>query len=84
MIMRVPGIGISSANKIIQARKFGRLRIDQLKKIGVAYNRAKHFIKCLDTPFQLNDFQAHQIKSFILTESNSKYLKTASNQLLLF
>ena len=33
MIMRIPGIGISSANKIVQARKFGRLRIDQLKKI---------------------------------------------------
>lgn len=84
MIMRIPGIGISSANKIVQARKFGKLRIDQLKKIGVAYNRAKHFIKCLDSPFQLKDFQAHQIKAFILTESESKYLKNASNQLLLF
>lgn len=84
MIMRIPGIGISSANKIVQARKFGKLRIDQLKKIGVAYNRAKHFIKCLDTPFQLNDFQAHQIKAFILAESQSKYLKTSTDQLLLF
>jgi predicted DNA-binding helix-hairpin-helix protein len=84
MIMRIPGIGISSANKIVQARKFGKLRIDQLKKIGVACNRAKHFIKCLDSPFQLKDFQAHQIKAFILTESESKYLKNASNQLLLF
>ncbi|RYG05268.1 MAG: radical SAM protein, partial [Chitinophagaceae bacterium] len=84
MIMRIPGIGIQSANKIVQARKFGKLRIDQLKKIGVAYNRAKHFIKCMDTPFQLNDFQATQIKAFILAESESKYLKTANNQLLLF
>lgn len=84
MIMRIPGIGIQSANKIIQARQFGKLRIDQLKKIGVAYNRAKHFIKCIDTPFQLNDFQAHQIKGFILAESESKYLKIADNQLLLF
>lgn len=84
MIMRIPGIGISSAKKIVQARKFGKLRIDQLKKIGVAYNRAKHFITCLDTPFNLSDFQAHQIKGFILAESKSKYLKTANNQLLLF
>ncbi|RZK40856.1 MAG: putative DNA modification/repair radical SAM protein [Pedobacter sp.] len=84
MIMRIPGIGISSANKIVQARKFGKLRIDQLKKIGVAYNRAKYFIKCFDSPFQMKDFQAAQIKSFILAESNSKYLKNATNQLLLF
>jgi putative DNA modification/repair radical SAM protein len=70
-ILRIPGIGVGSANKIVQARKFGKLRIDQLKKIGVAYNRAKHFIKCSDTAYQLNDYQATQIKAFILAESQS-------------
>lgn len=84
MILRVPGIGVGSAKKIVQARKFGKLYIHQLKKIGVAYNRAKHFITCADTPYQLRDYQSHQIKSFILAESQSKYLKTDNNQLLLF
>lgn len=84
MILRIPGIGVSSANKIVQARKFGRLHIYQLKKIGISYNKAKHFITCADTPFQLKDYQANQIKAFILAESNSKYLKTDSNQLILF
>ena len=84
LILRIPGIGVSSAKKIVQARKFGKLRIDQLKKIGVAYNRAKHFIKCADTPYQLNDYQGTQIKSFILAESQSKYLKHDINQLILF
>ena len=84
MILRVPGIGVGSAKKIVQARKFGKLYIHQLKKIGIAYNRAKHFITCADSPYQLKDFQSHQIKGFILAESQSKYLKTANNQLLLF
>lgn len=84
MILRIPGIGVMSAKKIVQARKFGKLRIDQLKKIGVAYNRAKHFIVCLDSPYQLKDYQGTQIKAFILAESQSKYLKTDSNQILLF
>lgn len=84
MILRVPGIGVGSAQKIIQARKFGKLYTYQLKKIGIAYNRAKHFITCADSPFQLKDFQGHQIKGFILAESQSKYLKTANNQMLLF
>jgi putative DNA modification/repair radical SAM protein len=84
MILRIPGIGVTSANKIVQARKFGKLHIYQLKNIGVAYSRAKHFIKCADTPFQLKDFQATQIKAFILAESQSKYLKTDTNQLILF
>lgn len=84
MILRIPGIGVMSAKKIVQARKFGKLRIDQLKKIGVAYNRAKHFIVCLDSPYQLKDYQGTQIKAFILAESQSKYLKTDSNQMILF
>lgn len=84
MILRVPGIGVSSAKKIVQARKFGKLRIDQLKKIGVAYNRAKHFIRCADSPYQLKDYQNTQIKSFILAESQSKYLKNDTQQLILF
>ncbi|MBT2563300.1 putative DNA modification/repair radical SAM protein [Pedobacter sp. ISL-68] len=84
MILRIPGIGVMSAQKIVQARKFGKLRIDQLKKIGVAFNRAKHFIICLDSPYQLKDYQGTQIKAFILAESQSKYLKTDSNQMILF
>jgi putative DNA modification/repair radical SAM protein len=84
VILRVPGIGVGSAKKIVQARKFGKLRIDQLQKIGVAYNRAKHFIKCADSPYQLKDYQGTQIKSFILAESQSKYIKHDTSQLILF
>lgn len=84
MILRVPGIGVRSALKIIQARKFGRLRSDQLQKIGVAYNRAKHFIRCADSPYLLNEPDAPHLKNLILAESSSKYLKTPQNQLSLF
>jgi putative DNA modification/repair radical SAM protein len=84
MILRVPGIGVGSAKKIVVARKFGKLRSDQLRKIGVAYNRAKHFIRCADSGFQLNAPDSFQIKSNILAESQSKYLKVPQNQLALF
>lgn len=84
MILRVPGIGVNSAQKIVQARKFGRLRSDQLKKIGISYNRAKHFIRCADSPIILNEPDAPHLKNIILTESSSKYLKVPQNQLSLF
>jgi predicted DNA-binding helix-hairpin-helix protein len=84
MILRVPGIGVGSAKKIIQARKFGKLRSDQLKKIGIAWNRARHFIRCADSLQQLNDPEGFKVKSLILAESNSKYSKVAQNQLTLF
>ncbi len=84
MILRVPGIGVTSAKKIVMARKFGKLRSDQLQKIGIAYNRAKHFIRCADSIFQLNTPDAIHVKGLILSESNSKYLKIPQNQLTLF
>jgi putative DNA modification/repair radical SAM protein len=84
MILRVPGIGVRSAQKIVQARRFGRLRSDALKKLGIAYNRAKFFIRCADSPFYLNEPDSNKVKGLILSESESKYLKVASNQLSLF
>lgn len=84
MILRVPGIGVRSAQKIVAARKFGKLHIYQLKKMGIAYNRAQHFIRCMDSPYQSRNNEAFKIKNTILQESKSKYLKTAQNQLTLF
>ena len=84
MILRVPGIGVQSAKKIVQARKFGRLYEHQLKKIGIAYNRAKHFIRCADSPYFINEPDAPHVKNLILAESSSKYLKIPQNQLSLF
>lgn len=84
MILRVPGIGVSSAKKIWQARKFGRLRSDQLKKMGIAWNRARHFIRCADSIFVLDEPDAFRVKSLILANSDSSYLKIPQNQLTLF
>lgn len=70
MILRVPGIGVGSAKKIVQARTFGRLRFDQLKKIGVALNRARHFIRCADSGQFLPETSPMEIRKRILTTQN--------------
>lgn len=46
MLLRVPGIGVKSAQRIITARRVGKLSFDNLKKIGVVLKRAGHFITC--------------------------------------
>ncbi|MBD2752886.1 putative DNA modification/repair radical SAM protein [Spirosoma validum] len=84
LILRVPGIGIRSAQKIVAARRFGKLRIDQVKKIGISYNKAQYFIRCVDTPFQLNERDEQTVKQLILRTSQSKYLKNQFQQLSLF
>ena len=46
ILLRVPGIGLKSAQKIVKARKYGRLGFEDLKKIGVVLKRAVYFITC--------------------------------------
>lgn len=45
-LLRVPGIGVKSAKRIVQARRNGRLGFAELKKIGVVLKRALYFITC--------------------------------------
>ena len=45
-LLRVPGIGMKSAQRIITARKTGSLDFNTLKAIGVVLKRAIYFITC--------------------------------------
>lgn len=46
MILRVPGIGVKSARRIVRARRTANLDFTSLKKIGVVLKRALYFITC--------------------------------------
>jgi len=84
LILRVPGIGVQSAQKIVSARIYQRLNWDHLKKLGVALNRARYFITCSSREFERRNLSATQIKQYILSTSASKYLKGQPAQLELF
>lgn len=45
-LLRVPGIGVKSAQRIVAARRSGVLRFEDLRKIGVVMKRAVYFITC--------------------------------------
>ena len=45
-LLRVPGIGVKSAQRILRARKIGKLDFPALKKMGVVLKRAQYFITC--------------------------------------
>ena len=46
LLLRVPGIGVRSANRIVTARRHATLRHEDLKKLGVVLKRARYFITC--------------------------------------
>lgn len=46
MLLRIPGVGVKSAQRIVRARRNGMLKFEDLKKIGVVLKRALYFITC--------------------------------------
>ena len=84
MLARVPGIGMTSVSKIIQARKFRRLNWSHLKAIGIALNRAQYFIVCDSKDFYTKEYAPETLKQKILKNSSTKYKKYFDGQLSLF
>ncbi len=46
LLLKIPGIGPKSAQRIVNSRRFGSLNFDTLKRIGVVLKRAHYFITC--------------------------------------
>lgn len=46
MLLRVPGIGVKSAMRILAARKTKKLELSDLKNLGVVLKRAVYFLTC--------------------------------------
>jgi predicted DNA-binding helix-hairpin-helix protein len=45
-ILRVPGVGVKSAKRVLVARRARRLRHEDLKRLGVVMKRAVYFLTC--------------------------------------
>ncbi len=83
LILKVPGIGVQNAKKIVAARKFSMVTFGHLKKLGIALNRARYFISA-GNEFETKDWLPAQIKHAILSEGASKYKSNFSPQTALF
>lgn len=73
MLLRVPGIGVTSAKRIYAARKRAWLSYDTLKRLGVVLKRAKYFITCKGKFYGTStepDFIRQQL---MLREAQSQY-----------
>ncbi len=84
MILRIPGIGVKTAMKIVSSRRFQVLNMDHLKKLGAAVNRAKYFIDfSYGNPF-LKHLTDLNLRKLIIGGSQSKFQNQFSQQLTLF
>ncbi|MEM9827344.1 MAG: putative DNA modification/repair radical SAM protein [Planctomycetota bacterium] len=74
LLLRVPGLGVRNVNRILSIRRHQALRVADLKKLRVAWNRMKHFVCCLD----------HHPGMHLDSESLPERVKPKDRQLLLF
>ena len=70
-LLRIPGVGIRSARRIVSSRKYANLRYEDLKKIGVVLKRAKYFITFNGKYYGQKSITSDSIKLNLLTENKS-------------
>ncbi len=72
MLLRVPGIGVQSANRIIVARRTTPIHFDGLKKIGVVLKRAKYFTTCQGKYFSELNLDSQLLRQSLLDSPQKK------------
>lgn len=80
MLLRVPGIGVTGAKKIMAARRTRSLSLTDLKKMNIVLKRAKFFIECNDRNADLNLKKNEVLQSLLSLESYNN-LNSSGEQL---
>ena len=73
-LLRIPGFGVQSVQRILQIRRYHAVRFDDLVKLRVALNRAKYFVITADD---------HQATKLLDSASLLNHFKPKPQQLLL-
>ena len=83
-LLKIPGIGPKSAQKIINARKVFKIEFNDLKKMNVSIKRAMYFITCNGKYYiSSNNFNKRFIESNLILDSKEK-IDHIGTQLTLF
>ena len=84
-LLRIPGIGVISAKKIITARRSFLLDFESLKHLGVVLKRAKYFITCKGKYFnKVSAFKRSFIETNLLYQEKLYLPQKHFEQLSLF
>ncbi len=79
-LLRIPGVGVLSARKIMAARRFSNLSFDNLKAMGIVLKRAKYFITCSGKYYGCDFDNPSRIRNSLLLE-DPKAKKININQI---
>ena len=74
-LLRVPGLGVRNVNRILQIRRYQSLRVADLKKMRVAWNRMRTFVTTVDHHPAISELDGERL---------AKRFQPKSQQLMLF
>jgi len=83
-LLRVPGIGLKSAQRIVAARRAGTLDFQALKKLGVVLKRAQFFITCKGKPLEGLKVGEHTLLRSLMSGQELSLIQPQYEQLSLF
>jgi predicted DNA-binding helix-hairpin-helix protein len=83
-LLRVPGLGVISARKIVKARKMGSLDFTDLKKMGVSLKRSQFFITCRGNTFTGIPNHPETVLRGLISEQSWELAPQSMDQLSLF
>lgn len=83
-LLRVPGIGVTSAKRILTARRVGPLHFSDLKKLRVVLKRAQYFITCNGRMMEGLRVKEDGVLRHLVAEERPRLLAYQPEQLSLF
>ena len=84
LLLRIPGVGVRSVQKILAARTFQKITYYGLKQMGVSLSRAKYFISCSGATPLAGSMDSLKLRQLIIGNSHSKHKELFTGQLSLF
>ncbi|MGL4738193.1 MAG: putative DNA modification/repair radical SAM protein [Cellulosilyticaceae bacterium] len=84
MLIRIPGIGMRGAKKIVSARRLASLTFEDLIKLRIVLKRAQYFILCKGKYHGSVDCEASHIRNVLMPIVDLNIIDQPSRQLDLF
>jgi len=83
-LLRVPGLGVTGAKKILRARRVGKLDFSDLKKMRIVLKRAQYFITCKGKTVLGIRYDPEAVLRGLLSEQSWELAGSPMEQLSLF
>lgn len=71
-LLRVPGVGVLSAQRIIRARRQGHLGLDELVRLGVVMKRARYFITARGRSLEAAALDSSSLRSRLIGRTTGR------------